>query len=232
MRAMVLAAGRGERLRPLTDTIPKPLLPVGSGCLIEQNLIRLAAAGVTDVVINVSYLAKQIIQYLGNGARYGLNVEYSYDGEECLGTGGGVYKALSMLGDKPFWVVSADVWSEFSFVDNSLCDEDLAHLVMVPNPEFHTKGDYGLDDQGKLTMQLPKLTYAGIGLIRPELFADCEPGIFSFSPLINRAMQLSAVSGELYEGSWFNVGTAREFQRLCMQMQQRSSVSLQSPRAG
>lgn len=214
MKAMILAAGRGSRLRPLTDVMPKPLIPVGELCLIEHSILKLKRAGITDIVINVAYLADKIMRFLGNGARYGVTLEYSYEGEECLGTGGGIFRALTLLGQQPFWLLSADVWSDFTVLSHQLASGELAHLIMVPNPEFHPRGDYGLMETGEITQENPKLTYAGISFLNPSLFEGCNQGKFSLSPLLNQAITRQAISGELYQGSWFNVGTELELARL------------------
>ena len=144
MKAMILAAGRGARLKPLTDQTPKPLLVVGECSLIEHNLLKLRNAGITEVVINVCHCAKQIIQTLGNGQRYGLQIEYSYEEGSALGTGGGIYQALPLLGDDPFLIVSSDVWSEFAFGSSIIQSNSDLHLVLVENPYYHPKGDYAL----------------------------------------------------------------------------------------
>ena len=213
MKAMLLAAGRGSRLRPLTDTTPKPLLMVGSQCLIEYNLWALKAAGIREVVINVSYYAKKIRDRLGDGRRYGLTIEYSFEEGAPLGTGGGIYQALPLLGDEPFIVISADVWSRYALNTLSLDSENDAHLVFVGNPSFHPKGDYALLNN-RVQLQGDKFTYAGIAVLRPRFFLDCQPGAFSLSPLLNAAIKQGRVGGELYRGVWFNVGTLEELERL------------------
>ena len=213
MKAMLLAAGRGSRLRPLTDIMPKPLLAVGSQCLIEYNLWALKAAGIREVVINVSYQAKKIMDWLGDGRRYGLVIDYSFEEGAPLGTGGGIYQALPLLGNEPFLVISADIWSQYALNTLSLCSENDAHLVFVDNPSFHPGGDYALSNT-KVQFQGDKFTYAGIAVLHPRLFVDCKPGAFSLSPLLNAAIKQGSVSGELYRGAWFNVGTLEELERL------------------
>lgn len=214
MKVMILAAGRGERLRPLTDTTAKPLVKVGSRALIEYNLLRLKQAGIKDIVINLSYHAKQISRFLGNGVRYGVNIEYSSEGDKRLGTGGGIKRALPLLGEEPFWVVSADIWSEFDFSSVALKPGIDVHLVMVPNPEFHPEGDYGICSDGRLVKAEPKFNYSGMALMQPNIFSCCEADIFSFSPIINKAIAGKKATGSLYKGSWFNVGTMAEFNKL------------------
>lgn len=221
MKAMLLAAGRGERLRPLTDTTPKPLVSAGELCLIEHSIVKLERAGIKDIVINVAYLADKIVHHLGNGEQYGVRLEYSYEGSESLGTGGGIYRALTLLGDQPFWLLSADVWSAYAEFDKVLKPNQAAHLVMVPNPDFHPQGDYAISESGRIIKATPKLTYAGIALLNPSLFIGCQPGNFSLSPLLNQAIQHDAVSGELYHGDWFNVGTIKELERLRVYLNQK-----------
>lgn len=214
MKAMILAAGRGSRLKPLTDTVPKPLLSAGSENLMEHNLKILRNIGVRGVVINISYHAKQIMDYLGDGKRYKVDIHYSYEKDQPLGTGGGIFQALPLLGDQPFIIISADVWSEFSFGETFFESSNDAHLVFVKNPYYHTGGDYALTPEDKVSFEGKKLTYAGIAKLHPRLFANCEPGIFSLSPLLNKAIEHGKVTGELYEGCWFNVGTAKELEHL------------------
>ncbi len=214
MKAMLLAAGRGKRMRPLTDKTPKALIPVGPHRLIEYNLFKLKAAGVKEVVINVSYLANQITRFIGDGSRYGLNVVYSYEPGECLGTGGGVFQALPLLGDEPFLLLSADIWSDCAFDKIHFAQGKEAHLIMVHNPSYHSGGDYGLDEMGLLSLHTPKFTYSGMSVVHPKLFKHCKAGIFSLSPLINDAIKRGCVSGELYSGRWFNVGTPEQLKLL------------------
>jgi MurNAc alpha-1-phosphate uridylyltransferase len=219
MKAMLLAAGRGERMKPLTDTVPKPLVTVGSSTLIEYNLARLQQAGVRDVVINVSYLGDKIIDHLGDGQRYGLNIVYSQEPDTPLGTGGGIYQALPLLGEDPFIVLSSDVWTDYpleQLFDQVASD---AHLIVVDNPSFHPTGDYGLTAAGYLDIKTsPKYTYASFGVLHPRLFRDSAPGCHAVSPLLEAAMARQAVTGELYRGQWFNVGTAVELNRLSAQL--------------
>lgn len=214
MKAMLLAAGRGSRLKPLTDATPKALLSVGTQNLIEHNLIMLKQIGIQSVVINVCYHAKQIVDFLGDGRRYGLQIDYSYEKDQPLGTGGGIFQALPLLGEQPFVLISADVWSEFQFEDSFIHSESEAHLVFVKNPDYHPNGDYALTANGKVDFQGDKLTYAGIAKLHPCLFAHCQPGTFPLSPLLNAAIKRDAVSGELFQGRWFNVGTVEELERL------------------
>ncbi len=216
MRAMILAAGRGERMRPLTDETPKPLLKVGGKSLIQRHIEALAAAGVREVVINLAWKGEIIREALGEGAAFGVRIEYSDEGDAALETGGGVFKALPLLGAEPFLVVSGDIWTDFNFATcvEQLAANDVAHLVLAPNPSFHEKGDFCLDG-GRLTDQgRPRHTYANIGVFRPAFFADCTPGKFPLGPLMYDWIRKGRVSGELYEGRWRNVGTPMQLAEL------------------
>ncbi len=211
---MILAAGRGERMRPLTDHTPKPLLPVGGKCLIEYHLAALAAAGFTEVVINHAHLGGQIEQRLGSGDRYGVKIHYSAE-QGALETGGGIFRALPLLGDTPFLVVNGDVWCDYPFAQLREAETTGAHLVLVPNPPQHPAGDFLLhkgvvSDQG----EGERYTFSGIGLYHPSLFDGCEAGAFPLAPLLRRAMARGQVSGELFEGQWFDIGTPERLQQL------------------
>lgn len=213
MKAMLLAAGLGTRLRPLTDAIPKPLLPVGKKTLIEYHLENIRKMGIEEVVINVFYHAKKMIDFLGDGSRYGVRITYSHE-KDLLGTGGGIYQALPLLGKDPFIIISADVWSDFAFdADFIKADQD-AHLVLVENPDYHLKGDYSLTTEGKIAFTGKKFTYAGIAKLHPKLFSHCKAGAFSLSPILNQAIENQTVSGEVFQGRWFNVGTLEELEKL------------------
>jgi len=215
-RAMLLAAGRGERMRPLTDARPKPLAEVAGKPLIQYHVERLAAAGVERIVINVAWLGSQIREALGDGGRFGLELLYSDEGPVALETGGGIFRALPLLGTDPFWVVSADLWTDFPFADpqSRLAATDLAHLFMVANPDFHKKGDFHLND-GRISQTVgTRLTYGNLALFRPELFADCQPGRYPMVPLLRTAIDHGRVSGELFSGRWHNIGTVAQLQAL------------------
>src|SRR3990167_424278 len=214
MKAMLLAAGRGSRLKPLTDTTPKALLKIGSQSLIEHNLELLVQSGIRDVIINVCHHAKQIMEFLGDGNRYGLCIQYSFEENQVLGTGGGIYQALPLLGDEPFIVVSADIWSDFPFDRAFMEANNEAHLIFVENPDYHPTGDYGLTQEGKVVLNAPKFTYANIAKLHPRLFANCQPSVFPLAQLFNEAILRGTVSGSLYRGQWFNVGTVEELSRL------------------
>ncbi len=210
---MILAAGRGERMRPLTDTCPKPLLPVGNKRLIEYHIDALTAAGVESIVINVAYLGEQIQHYLGDGSRYGVKILYSPEAE-ALETGGGIFKALPLLGDDPFILVNGDVWTDYDFATLPKHISGLAHLVMVANPEHNPVGDFSLVGNRLSPTGDNKLTYSGIGVYHPHLFAGCEPGRFPLAPLLKKAMAEKQISGEYYRGKWVDVGTPQRLQEL------------------
>ena len=213
---MILAAGRGNRMQPLTDTIPKPLLKIGEHALIEYHLFNLKKAGITDIVINVAYLPKKIIAALGDGERYGVNITYSFENrEDGLETGGGVFQALPLLGDDPFIVISADIFSDFDFTSLPKKINGLAHLVMVDNPDHHLQGDYSLLDNDLLSLDgSTKLNYAGIAVLDPRLFIDCRAGKFSLGSLFKTAIKNNKVSGQYYSGAWYNVGTVSKLNEL------------------
>jgi MurNAc alpha-1-phosphate uridylyltransferase len=215
MRAMILAAGRGERMKPLTDVTAKPLLQVGGRSLIEHHLVSLAAAGCREVVINLAWKGALIREALGDGSRYGLAIEYSDEGDAALETGGGIFKALSLLGTGPFLVVSGDVWTDYPFGEalQRLSEGDLAHFVLVRNPEFHRKGDFGLQVDRVVDAD-PRLTYSNIGVFRREFFAECTAGRFALAPVMFEKIRAGRVSGELFEGRWCNVGTPAQLAAL------------------
>lgn len=208
-KAMILAAGEGRRLRPLTEKIPKPLVRLGKYCLIEYHLFNFVRAGITEVVINVNYLSEQIIAHLGSGERYGLKIHYSVE-KEHLETGGGVFNALPLLGDEPFIVVAGDIFTNFDFVDLPLNIRGDVHLVLTPNPSFHPEGDYVLQKDGYLNLSGKKLNYGGIAVIHPRLFADACAGKFKIAPLFSRAIKNHLATGQYYEGPWFNITTLAE----------------------
>jgi len=207
MKAMILAAGRGERMRPLTDHTPKPLLPVGGKPLIVWHLERLVKAGFKEVVINHAHLGEQIEQALGDGAMWGLNIHYSPE-TEALETAGGIANALPLLGNAPFLVVNGDVFTEIDFATLQLDSPNLAHLVMVDNPPQHPDGDFSLN-AGKVNGQgNPKLTFSGVGIYHPKLFVDVERGqAAKLAPLLRSAMERGLVTGEHYQRVWHDIGT-------------------------
>jgi N-acetyl-alpha-D-muramate 1-phosphate uridylyltransferase len=214
MRAMILAAGRGERMRPLTDTTPKPLLKVAGQCLVEYHIQRLVSAGFTDIVINHAHLGEQFEPTLGDGQRYGARIHYSPEGQQALETGGGIFNALPLLGNAPFLVVNGDIWCDYPFQHLPLTLEGLAHLILVNNPTHHPKGDFSLKKAQVYQEGDSRLTFSGIGIYDPSLFKECTQGRFSIVPLLIKAMQAHQVSGEHYKGLWIDVGTPERLQQL------------------
>ncbi len=220
--AMILAAGRGERMRPLTDATPKPLLRVAGKRLIEYHIEALARAGVRHLVVNHAHLGEQIVSCLGNGGKWGVAIVYSAEPPGALETGGGIYRALPLLGSEPFWVVNGDVWTDYPFAPPLMPTDSLAHLLMVDNPQHHPRGDFILADTGLLLDgEGPRLTYSGIGLYRPELFAGCHAGAFPLAPLLRRAMTVGKVSGEHYAGRWLDIGTPERLRSLDAELRGR-----------
>ncbi|SFP07175.1 N-acetylmuramate alpha-1-phosphate uridylyltransferase MurU [Pseudomonas borbori] len=208
MKAMILAAGKGERLRPLTLHTPKPLVRAAGVPLIEYHVRALAAAGFRELVINHAWLGQQIEDYLGDGADFGLNIAYSAEGEP-LETGGGIFRALPLLGDQPFVLVNGDIFTDYPFAELRRPLPGLAHLVLVENPPHHSAGDFALcaERVGEAHTDQPSLTYSGIAVLAPALFAGCQPGAFKLAPLLRRAMGAGLVSGERFAGRWVDVGT-------------------------
>ncbi|MDJ0740883.1 MAG: nucleotidyltransferase family protein [Gammaproteobacteria bacterium] len=204
--AMILAAGRGERMRPLTDHTPKPLLAVGGKALIVWHIERLAAAGIDDIVINHAHLGQVIEKALGDGSEWGVHIRYSAEGK-ALETGGGIFRALPLLGAAPFLVVNGDTWSDIDYAAVQLRDGDLAQLVMVDNPAFHPDGDFCLVDGRLHADGEPRLTFSGVGAYAPSLFAACTPGAFPLAPLLRDAMARGRVGGTHHGGLWTDVGT-------------------------
>ena len=207
MKAMILAAGFGTRMRPLTDHCPKPLLPVAGRPLIGHHLMRLAAAGIDDIVINVSYRGEQIIEALGDGSDYGVRIAWSRE-EVPLETGGGIRQALPLLGEAPFLLVNGDIWCDAELDALPALNGALAHVWLVDNPDHHPAGDFHLDAAGAVHVEgAPRLTFAGLSLIDPALVADQPPGVFALAPLLKRAMDAGQVSGHHHRGAWVDVGT-------------------------
>lgn len=213
-RAMVLAAGRGERMRPLTDSCPKPLVQVAGKPLIEYHLEGLARAGIREVVINLSWLGEQIRDRLGEGGRFGMSLHYSQEGYPALETGGGIYRALPLLGEEPFLLVNADVYCPFDFSSLELEEGDLAQLVMVPNPSHHPRGDFVLDNGRMHAGDGQRLTFSGISVLHPDLFRGCSDGAFPLAPLLVSAMESARVSGRIHQGLWSDVGTPERLAEL------------------
>ncbi|HJU39901.1 MAG TPA: nucleotidyltransferase family protein [Tahibacter sp.] len=227
MKALIFAAGKGERMRPLTERTPKPLLDVGGERLIERHLRALARIGVDDVVINTSWLAEQFPATLGDGSRYGLNIRYSHEGAEPLETGGGMLHALPLLGDAPFVAVNGDIFCDLDFATLPREPRGLAHLVLVDNPDHHPNGDFALTPDGRVDANAePKLTFAGIGVYRPALLAGwfdnvhddsgahLTPPRFKLAPVLKAAMRRGLVDGVRHRGAWTDVGTPERLEAL------------------
>ncbi len=204
---MILAAGRGERMRPLTDTVPKPLLPVAGRPLIVHHLAALAAAGIRDVVVNHAHLGACIEAALGDGREHGVTLHYSAEPEGALETGGGILQALPLLGSEPFLVVNGDIWCDYPYAGLPRRPAGLAHLVLVDNPGHHPQGDFALHGARVRERDGVGLTYSGIGVYDPALFAGRAPGRFPLAPLLHEAVARDAVTGEHWRGRWVDVGT-------------------------
>ena len=216
---MILAAGRGERMRPLTDHTPKPLLEVGGKPLIVWHIERLAQAGIRDLVINHAHLGQQIEQCLGDGAPWGVRIRYSAEGEgKALETGGGILRALPLLGAGPFLVVNADIWCDVDFAAQALAQGDLAHLVLVDNPAHNPHGDFALRAGRVVRSGAACLTFSGVGVYCRELFAGCLPGAFPLAPLLREAMDAGRVSGVQHRGRWWDIGTPQRLAQLNAQL--------------
>jgi MurNAc alpha-1-phosphate uridylyltransferase len=211
---MILAAGRGERLRPMTDTIPKPMLPVRGQPLIERLVIALARAGMERIVINLAWLGARISEYLGDGARYGVSIVYSEERPRALETAGGIFRALPLLAPGPFAVVNGDVYTDFPFESMQIAAGRDAHLVLVPNPSQHPQGDFGLDEGLALAAAANKYTFSGIAVYRSMFFSGCSDGVFPLKPLLLRSMAAKRCSAELYTGVWEDIGTPERLQAL------------------
>lgn len=231
MKAMILAAGRGERMRPLTDVCPKPLLKVGGKPLIVWQIERLVAAGISELVINHAHLGGQIEDALGDGARYGAHIVYSPE-IEALETAGGIVQALHLLGSAPFLVVSADIYAEFDYrlplqKSSMLEDGALAYLWLVDNRAWHPRGDFALIDGTLSTATEPRLTYANLGIYRPEFFSGTVPGTkLPLLPLLQRAIADRKVKGARYAGLWENIGTPAQLAALDAALEQTRSDRL------
>ena len=213
---MILAAGRGDRLAPLTGVTPKPLLEIAGKPLIDHHLHALVHAGITQITVNVAHLGEQIVAHLNDVRPHQIRVDFSHEPQGALETGGGIHKALGLIESDPFIVVNADIWTDFSFASLPDAIEGLAHLVLVQNPQHHPVGDFVLqdgivreiDDGSNAT-----LTYSGIGLYRKRLFEGCSSGRFPLAPLLNEAAQADQLSGELYRGKWMDIGTPQRLEQ-------------------
>ena len=213
-KVMILAAGRGERMRPLSDTVPKPLLVAGGKPLIVHLVESLARSGFREIVVNHSHLGEQIVDYLGASDRYGVRLTYSHEEGGGLETGGGIFKALPFIDTDPFVVVNGDIWTDYPFDRLPLRIAGLAHLVLVNNPSQHPQGDFFLQS-GKVSVEgAPRLTFSGIGVYARALFAECQPGKFPLAPLLRAAIAQGLVSGEHYMGRWRDVGTPERLKEL------------------
>ena len=214
MRAMILAAGRGERLRPLTDTLPKALVEVRGKPLIEHHINALSSAGFREIVINQGHLGDLLRETIGDGERWNVTIHWSDEQPKALETGGGIHRALPLLGSAPFLVVNGDVWTDYPFTRLRAVKCDWAHLVMIDNPAHHPLGDFALlgariRNEGKV-----KLTFSGIAVYHPRLFNGCEPGKFSVVPLLRSAMENHLVTGEHHAGCWDDIGTLERLESI------------------
>lgn len=221
MRAMILAAGRGNRMRPLTDNQPKPLLPVAGKPLLAYHLEKLAEAGVNEVVINHAWHGEKIESFVGDGSQWGLQISLSAEPEGGLETAGGIIKALPLLGDDPFWVINGDIWTDWNYQDlpTHLEDEQLAHLIMVDNPVHHPDGDFGLEN-GRLINRGPESkTFSGIGLYRKELLAPYPQGKQVLKTFFDAAIEQKQLAGTFWDSLWTDVGTPERLHQLNQQLE-------------
>lgn len=206
MKVMILAAGRGTRLAPLTDSLPKPLVEIGGTTLIEQHLMRLVTAGFREIVINLAHLGHLIEARLGDGRHHGVRISYSHESDGPLETGGGIAHALPLLGSAPFAVVNADIWTDYPFAALR-ARSGPAHLVLVPNPPHHVAGDFSLTEDRAVRRAHNTATYAGIGVFEPALFAARTERSFPLAPLLFELADAGRLTGELFSGRWFDIGT-------------------------
>ena len=212
--AMILAAGRGERMRPLTDTLPKPLLRVHDKPLIEYHVEHLARVGVERIVINLAWLGSLIRDYLGDGSRFGVSILYSEESPRALEPAGGIFRALPLLGEAPFVVVNGDIFTDYAFERLHLPQGRDSHIVLVPNPPQHPRGDFGLERGSAVAAAATQYTFGCIAVYRPEFFAGCTDGAFPLKPLLLRSMAAGRCSAELYTGPWEDVGTPERLRAL------------------
>lgn len=222
MKAMILAAGRGERLRPLTDHTPKPLLQAGQFRLIEYLIQALVKAGITDIVINYAHLGEQFPLTLGNGQQFGAKLTYSPEPEGGLETAGGIINALPLLGNEPFLIVNGDIWTDFPFerlINSNLELDTLCQLLMVANPNHNPNGDFALTESGHLaTNGETKYTYSGIGVYHPALFAGYEPQRLALKPVLLQAIEAQSAKAIYYQGQWSDIGTVERLEQLRLQL--------------
>lgn len=211
---MILAAGRGERLRPLTDSTPKALAEVRGQSLLERHLQAMSDAGVASVVINLGWLGEQIAERIGSGADYGLNVIYSPEDDGILETGGGIHRALPMLGNEPFLVVNADIFTDMPMPGTDLDEQTLGKLILVPTPTHKAHGDFDVVDGRLRNAEEPQLTFSGVAIYRPEFFANCKAGRFSVAPMLRAAADANQLAASEYSGTWVDVGTIERLEAL------------------
>lgn len=214
MKVMILAAGRGERLRPLTDTIPKPMIKVDGKPLLGHLMTSLVKQGFKEFIVNHAHLGEQITNFLGDGRQWGVNIQFSEE-EEGLETGGGIHFALPLLGSEPFLVINGDIWTDFPF--SQLAERPItkkAHLVLVNNPSHHQEGDFLLKNELVNETKGVKLTFSGISVLTPDLFSRCKPGKFPLAPILREAVSQNQVSGQSYQGKWADVGSIERLDAL------------------
>ncbi|MFT5836448.1 MAG: MurNAc alpha-1-phosphate uridylyltransferase [Sulfurimonas sp.] len=215
MKAMILAAGRGERMRPLTDSLPKPLLEVHGKPLIVWHLEKLASCGFKEIVINIAHLGYKIPETIGDGSKYGVNIRYSDEQDEgALESAGGIVKALPLLGDEPFLVVNGDVFCDYDFDCEFKLEGKLAHLILVPNPKHNLSGDFALKDNLVLNDADIKYTFSGIGYYSPKLFCELEYGKSALAPLLRKAITNKKITGEVYKNMWHDIGTPQRLKNI------------------
>jgi len=216
MKAMILAAGRGERMRPLSDTIPKPLLHVNAKPLILYHIEKLASKGFKEIVINIAHLGQKIIDMLGDGSKWGVKIHYSDERESgALESAGGIKNALSILGEESFLVVNGDIFCSYEFDAGFELGEKLAHLVLVPNPAHNPQGDFGLDEEQEVVNKdAIQYTFSGIGYYNPKLFTLLDNSKKPLAPLLREAIKKRKVSGELYSGEWHDIGTPQRLEEI------------------
>lgn len=221
MKAMILSAGRGERMRPLSDIIPKPLLEVQGKPLIVWHIEKLFECGFEEIVINIAHLGYKIKEFLGDGSRYGIQISYSDEQKVgALESAGGIIKALPLLGDKPFLVVNGDIFCDYNFNPNFEIKDKLAHLILVPNPEHNSGGDFSLKGNLVLNDTKIKYTFSGIAYYSPKFFAGLTPKKFPLAPLIRSGVEQEKISGELYEHKWYDIGTPQRLEKINKKQEQ------------
>lgn len=228
MKAMILAAGRGERLRPLTDKYPKPLLPIGGKPMIEHTISALVENDITDIIINLSYKGGQIRETLGDGKRLGAQLSYSDEGSQALETAGGIRRALTFFDEHAFLVVNADIYTDFPYAQLRNQSVNNAYLVLVANPAHHPQGDFGLKNGGVSEQAEQLFTFSGIGVYRKQLFEDLPDGRHSLAPLLYKAIGTGTVNGELYSGIWMDVGNLQRYEAINQWINSGKSHTLMS----